>query len=393
MSRQPKLFTYEFLALNLILAATFANVSVFYSFFHYLGAIDIPVAWRGILVGLEPMTAFALRLFVIPWLHVRNAYLVMAAGLVLMIATSCSYLWAVSVPALIILRIIHGAVFVLLTSAVIALIVQFIPREKSGQGFSTVSVSTMIPYALIPPLTEALLPYVDSEATIYAGVSIGSLAALILLAIFFKRFRKVLANMDEALIRRPHLAEIRENFRQRAVVVLLAASLLVYLAHATVFYFVKDLALQMGIGNVGIFFTVSMITMIAVRAFGGVLFDRINKMRLLQGGITAIVLTFLFLPQAVSGLLYCILAGIYGLSMGIVLPVLSALLFTASPPTLRGLNTNMAMFALDAGYFIMPYIGGAMVASGMRFDALFYSGAGFAAVALCITYLARRNFR
>jgi hypothetical protein len=31
-----KLFTFEFIALNGIIVVTFCNISVFYSFFHYL---------------------------------------------------------------------------------------------------------------------------------------------------------------------------------------------------------------------------------------------------------------------------------------------------------------------------------------------------------------------
>ena len=115
---------------------------------------------------------------------------------------------------MIVLRIIHGAAFVLLTSAVIALIVQFIPQEKSGQGFSIVSISTMIPYAVIPTLTETLLPHVASEAVIYAGVSVFSVVSILLLVALKKRLGNVLGNMDAALARRPRLDEIRENFRQ-----------------------------------------------------------------------------------------------------------------------------------------------------------------------------------
>ncbi len=61
-----RLFSFEFLVLCLIIVAAFCNVSVFYSFYYYLGAIGIPLVWRGFLVGLEPMAAFALRLFVLP---------------------------------------------------------------------------------------------------------------------------------------------------------------------------------------------------------------------------------------------------------------------------------------------------------------------------------------
>ena len=214
----PKLFSFEFLALCLILMAAFCNVSVFYGFYHYLGVIGIPLAWRGFLVGLEPMAAFALRLFVIPWIQARNAYTVLMVSLFLMIAASCSYLWVVTVPSMVLLRIVHGAAIVLLTSAVIALIVQFIPAEKSAQGFSIVSISTMIPYSVMPTLTEAILSHVRSEAVIYAGVSAFSGMSILLLAALRNRFIAVLRNMDTALTRRPRMDEIRENLDRKSVV-------------------------------------------------------------------------------------------------------------------------------------------------------------------------------
>ena len=377
-----KLFSFEFLALCLIIVAAFCNVSVFYSFYHYLGAIDIPVAWRGFLVGLEPMAAFLLRLFVLPWLHVRNAFSVMIASVVLLIAVSCSYLWVVTVPAMIVLRILHGAVFVLLTSSVIALIVNFIPREKSGQGFSTLSVATMIPYALIPPLSELLIPYVRNEADIYAAVSIFSVAAILLLIALRGRIGQALRGMDGVLMRRPTLPEIQENFRLRAVLLLLAAILCVYLAHATFFYFIKDLSLQTGVGDVGLFFTICMLTMIAVRAFGGTLFDRMNKQRMLQAGLVLLILCLLTIPHVRFRVSFYLLAGVYGLSVGVVLPLLNALLFSVSPAPLRGLNTNLTLFTMDAGYFITPYLGGILVAFGAKFDILFYAGAGFVMLSL-----------
>jgi len=378
----PKLFSFEFLALCLILMAAFCNVSVFYGFYHYLGVIGIPLAWRGFLVGLEPMAAFALRLFVIPWIQARNAYTVLMVSLFLMIAASCSYLWVVTVPSMVLLRIVHGAAIVLLTSAVIALIVQFIPKEKSAQGFSIVSISTMIPYSVMPTLTEALLPQVRSEAVIYAGVSIFSGVSVLLLAALRNRLTAVLRNMDTALTRRPRMDEIRENFQQRSVVFLLCTAFLVYLAHATVFYFMKDLSLQTAIGDMGPFFTISMATMIAVRAFGSLIFDRMNKRRTLQFGLALLILCLAALPHSSAHMPFYLLAGLYGFCMGLILPLLNALLFLESPPPLRGLNTNLTMFTMDAGYFIMPYMGGMIIAFGAGFDVLYYIGAGFILLSL-----------
>jgi predicted MFS family arabinose efflux permease len=390
---KKNLFTFEFLALCLIIVTAFCNVSVFYSVYYYLGVIEIPVVWRGFLVGLEPMAAFALRLFVLPWLHVRNAYGVIMVSLVLLVLVSCSYLWVTTVTAMIVLRVIHGAVFVLVTSAVISLMVNFIPAEKSGQGFSVLSIAIMIPYALMPPVTEALLPHVRNAADIYAGVSTFSAAAILLMIALRKRIAHKLSGMDAVLMRRLTLAEIRDNFRQPAVFVLLVAMLFIYLAHATFFYFMKNLSLQTGVGNVGVFFTVSWATMIAVRLVGAALFDRVNKLRLMMTVLALLMLCMIALPNVSNPATYYLLAVVYGGTMGIALPVLNALIFSASAPALLGLNTSMGLFASYAGYFITPYLGGMLITQGADFGKLFYMAAGFTLLCLALILMAGRRVK
>jgi len=386
-----KLWSFEFLALCLVIAVAFGNVSVFYSFYHYLGIIGIPIEWRGFLVGLEPMSAFMLRLFVLPWLHVRNAFSVTMVSLIMLIVASCTYLWVTSVPAMIVLRIFHGAVFVLLTSAVISLIVNFIPGDRSGQGFSAISIATMIPYALIPPLSEVLLPYVRNEADIYAAVSIFSVVAICLLIALRGRIGDALRGMDGVLMRRPNISEIRENLRLRSVVVLLASIFLIYLAHATLFYFLKDLTLQIRTGDVGLFFTISMAAMISVRSLGAALFDRIDKLSTLRKALALLIPCLIMVPLAALPVAYYLMAALYGLCMGVILPLLNAVLFSSSPPPLRGLNTNMTLFTMDVAYCVVPYLGGMIIAFGAGFDVLFYLAAGFVMLTLALIVTLSRN--
>jgi MFS family permease len=285
----------------------------------------------------------------------------------------------------VVLRIFHGAAFVLLTSAVIALIVTFIPKEKSGQGFGIISVATMIPYAVVPPVTEALLPHVANEASIYAGFSMFAVLAMGFLVLMRHRIGKTLAGMDAALMRRPALSEIRNNLGNRPVLLLLFLSLLTYLAHATVFYFMKDLALANQLGDVGLFFSIAMVTMIAVRALGGPAFDKINKIGTLLAGFALLALCFLLFSRIVGGLTFHGLAMLYGLSMGVILPQINALIFTFSAPGLRGLNTNLGLFVMDIGYFVTPALGGTLVGLNQTYTIPFDAGAGLALACLALT--------
>jgi MFS family permease len=70
----------------------------------------------------------------------------------------------------------------------------------------------------------------------------------------------------------------------------------------------------------------------------------------------------------------------YGLCIGFIMPLLNALLFSISPLHLRGVNTNLSLFVMDAGFFLSPYAGGAFIAAGHSFGSLFNICAGFLVV-------------
>ena len=191
--------------------------------------------------------------------------------------------------------------------------------------------------------------------------------------------------MDGVLLRRPSFAEIRENLRLRAVGLLLGAGLLIYLAHATLFYFLKDLSLRTGGGDVGLFFTLSMVTMIAVRAFGGALFDRMNKLVVLQIGLLLLIPCFIALPHAdaSNGLLPA--GGCVRIMSGRKpSPAYCPAFFGFPAASLRGLNTNLNLFTLDMAYFLMPYLGGMLITLGAGFEVLFYSAAGVVLLSLLL---------
>jgi len=391
MSETKKLFSFEFVSLNLVSLFAFCNIAVFYSFYSYLGRIGIPVEWRGFLVGLEPMTAFALRLAVIPLLTARNAIRVMLVALLMIMVIFPSYVWVVTIPGLILLRVLHGTAFVLLVSASTALVVHFIPKEKSGQGFGIVSLAALIPYAIMPPLTEALLGYTKNEAYIYAGVSVLVIPGIGLLLRLRSRVAQALKGMNTALVARPTTRELSENLKQLDVVLLLAINLLMYLSYATVFFFMKDFSLQLGPGDVGIFFTISMLMMILVRLLGGTIFDRVNKLRVLQIFLFLLALCFVLFTYARDFWTLYLMAAFYGLCTGIVFPLLNATMFSISPARLRGLNTNLTLFMMDAGYAFSPSVGGALHAAGYPFGVLLSLCAGLVLLGLVLAVLLERT--
>lgn len=365
------LFSFEFISLVFVSFFAFCNMAVFYGFYSYLGQIGIPVEWRGFLVGLEPMTAFALRLVLVPLVHAGNAVVVMLGALVMLVMVLNAYTWAMTIETLAVLRIWHGAAFVLLVSAGMALVVQFIPKEKSAQGFGVVSLAALIPYAVMPVLAERLLGSGISESRVYAIISVMALPGIVLLASIRRRVEARLGERDQAIMQRPSARELKENLRERDVLLLLAVNALIYFSHASVFYFMKNRFQFLGFVDVGGFFTVSSVVMIAVRVLGGGLLDRLSKARATSVFLVVLAVLFVLFSRVASPLWFTVLAGLYGLCLGVILPLLNAAMFAVSPSHLRGVNTNLSLFMMDAGYFLSPYLGGALLAGGWPVAALF----------------------
>jgi MFS family permease len=58
------------------------------------------------------------------------------------------------------------------------------------------------------------------------------------------------------------------------------------------------------------------------------------------------------------------IAALFGLGMGAGYPAIQGLMFEVSEPRFRALNANLMLFAVQAGSFLGPVIGGDIVARG-----------------------------
>jgi MFS family permease len=292
--------------------------------------------------------------------------------MILLALILCAYTVTLSLPGLILLRICHGAAFVMLVSAGVALLVHFIPREKSAQGFGVMSLASLIPYAVAPMLTEIALSHFRNEAVIYALVSILAIPGIALIFAVGPRIRNMIVKMDPGYLQRPAIGQLWQNIRQVPVILILAMNLLIFFTYATVFYFIKSFLVVQGIGqDVGIFFAVSMVVMIAIRTGFGQVMDSGSKVRTLGAMALFLAVVYMLLPWVDSLFKLSLTAVCYGLAMGCILPLLNSIMFECSSRQFQGINSNLMLFMMDAGYSLCPVIMGTILASGGSFNLLF----------------------
>ncbi len=371
MPKPEHLITKEFIALNAVMFLAFCNIAVFFQFHQYLGTLPIPAEYFGTLIGLFSVSVLVIRPIISPLIHRDNAkrwILISCASVIvsLFLYNAANDFWSMAF-----VRLVHGAAYVVLATAALNRMVAAIPDNKSAQAFGLISVITLLPYAAIPPLLGPLIRWAGTFDRVLDLSALAMVLAFPLLPFIqdkpFEQARPSDANIG--------MSELKENLTDPRVIVLLLLSLLVWTSFTPVFYFLKGYAENLGIANAGWFFTISTLMEISVRVVAGHLFDRANKWLLLFAALAWLGAGNLIMAAYSGTVTFYAMSIFLGLGWGVAMPVLSGLVFDVSQPKLRAINTNLAMEMFQAGFFVGPIAGGAILVA-WGYSALYYACGG-----------------
>lgn len=359
---------------------TFCNMAVFFAFAGYLRALPMDPGWHGPIMGAFALVPLILRPVVSPFFTPANAARAMAWLAPLVAACLLAYNLTQDPLGLLLVRVLHGAAYVLLMSANLSGFVGHVNPQRSGQAFGYVAVIVLMPYAVIPPLMD------------WAGEMLGgylhqlNLMALLMLCIppLMLLLKGGAGPAGAVPAQRPTWPEIKANLGDRRLACLFGAALLLYTGFAVLFYYIQGFGQALGLAHPGWFLTASTLAEILVRVAAGGLFDRLPKHRLLALSLAWLALCFLGLNLVAGQAAFLGLGFVFGLGLGVAMPMINALAFGLSAPRLRSFNTNMAMQMFQGGYFLGPLLAGPLLAQ-WSYAWLFPACAGLCLLALGLT--------
>lgn len=384
MPEDSGLFTPGFLALNLQFALVTAIAAAFFGFSGYLQHLGVSPATAGFIISADALAALIVQPLITPLIHSGTSRRWLLAGSAVLAAALFMEGHVTSVPFLVAARLLQGAGFICVVSALVTMIVLFIPPQMSGRAFGWVSLVRLIPFALIPPLFDALG---IAPASFGAVLDIAALAAFVPVLTLALPLPPQAASRDSD--RPPGLAAMLESLRSGAVQMLLLSTLLFFCGYSAIFFYLKQFGAVRGVANVSLFFSVATIVMIAVRLFGGWLFDRYSKVLLCSAGLLMVAVSYALLPVYATDRVFYLLAVLAGLGWGIAMPLQAAVMFDVSGPRARGMNQNLLIVMMQGGFFLGPFLGGQII-SGFGYDALFVCLAAVTLAAMLVMVRVRR---
>ena len=371
MADVKRLWTPGFVLLNLQFMLVSAALALFFPFHAYLALLGFTQESAGFIIGADALASLLVQPLVAVFIHPGNARRWLAMGALVMAGAMVLQGQFVSFLPLAGARLIQGAGFSCVVAALVTLIVQSIPQGLSGQAFGWISMVRLIPYATVPSLLEFAGFNPAGFDKLLLGGALLALAPLIVMGLSSAAHAGSAAELPG---RAPGKAAIIASLRQRQVLLLLIAGLLLYGGYSAAFFHLRGLGQALGLSNGGLFFSIATLVMIGVRLAGGWLFDRYSKVRLSVLGFGVIAIAYAVLPWVPNTAAFLGLACLLGLGWGAVMPLQSALMFEVSGVASRALNQNLLLVCMQAGFFLGPALGGVLLCA-TGFAGLFVAAA------------------
>ena len=248
------------------------------------------------------------------------------------------------------LRIVQGISLAVYSCCVVAVMVSCIPKGQSARGFALFSLTTLLPYSIIPAVGERILPLLGGEPYLFAATAMLGIPALCMLLPLAPKLRasEIPPAEAEQLTARKLIHAASHSGLAFIYLGCLTFSIMVSLA----IYFIKGLCVETGARPEWFFLTYT-ITMILIRLFGGHLLDTLPRYRVV--------------PVCALTLVCCLL--------GMAYPLLAATVYDRSTPETRSINSNVMMLTFDASGMIGPLLGGAVVNAGWGYRGVFSTAA------------------
>jgi MFS family permease len=390
MSAQGTLLSRDFILLFCLSLCSNGHIAVFYCFEQWLEGIAVSANWRGMLIS----SMFVMVLFLRPpasFLLLKGGRLqALALSTAVLAVVMLAYIWAPAadvIPYVLALRVLQGVAIAVQSSCITSVLVNCIPPGQSARGFALFSLTVLLPYSIIPALSEKiLLPALHgSEPRLFALTSVLAFISLLLVIPLAPRLRQVelTSTPKDSAGENDGDKALWDSVRHSGLLCIFFACLCFSIMTVLAIFFMKGLCSLTG-NQPSSFFSTYTLTIILIRLLTSKRLDEMpqHSVSFACAFVLALcMLGFAWGPQWA----FIPIACLYGLGIGLLYPLLASLVYNRSTPVTRSFNSNMMMSSFDASGMLAPLVGGLVIHAGFGYRGVFTATA--VSVTLCSLWI------
>lgn len=311
----------------------------------------------------------------------RSRKLVVMIGTFVVGSAPLGYLWASSIPLLMVFRAFHGISIAAFTTGYSTLVVDWSPPEKRGELIGYMSLVVPVGLALGPALGGYLQVSVGYEVLFIVSAAAGYLGLLFASQVTEGKKTKTEEEKNNESPSSQGFWQILLSPRIRTPAMVL---FVVGLVFGTLTTFLPLYIRELGIAlNPGLYYTTSAIASFVIRIFIGKASDQLGRGVFITMSLTLYTVAMFLLATANTPVEFLIAAIAQGAGGGTLIPMMIALMSDRSQASERGRIYALSIGGFDLGIALAgPGLGSLAELLGYR--GLFQVGVSLAAIALMI---------
>ena len=354
MKKGGTLFTKDFILLicvSLITAFGYSMMSSLVS--SYTLQMGAGVTLAGVASGIFSLAALISRPFSGYATDIFNKKTMCVMSTALISLSVLGYLLAPNVGLFIVIRIIHGIAFGISGTANLALVSEYIPPSKTGEGLGYYGIGQVIAQVLGPTVGIYIRDTVGYRF-LYAVIAFLTMAAAMLLIICLKERKQ--SNREKTGVTAQTPFSINAFFAKECGIV---AS------------FLLPLAEERGIPNISLFFSINAIVLFLMRLTIGKLIDKTDLLLIVVPSLLVSAFSFGLIGYSSSFWIVMIAAVFKALGHGGGQISLQSACIKCVPPGRVGVATATFYIGADIGQGFGSILGG-KISSVFNYGTMFY---------------------
>ena len=303
----------------------------------------------GLISSVFSIAATLVLIFVTPAFDCSSRKKIMLISIFFTIVAFTGYGITKTIPMLFVFRFIQGASQGCIMALGLVMVSDTLPADKLGKGIGVFTLCQALAQAVGPSIGLSMKDSLGFSMTFF----IGTITMVIGLAAGFL-IRETVKNEGSYKL-------TVENVIAKEAIPASVLILILQGAYCSISSFIAIYGGLRGVNEIGLYFTVYAIGLLATRPVSGVLIDKIGYEIVLIVGIAFFAISFLTIGLATNLWMFLLAAVFAALGYGVCQPTLNYICMRCVPPERRGAASCTGNIAMSIGFLVAVTAAGYVV--------------------------------
>ncbi|MCS4474157.1 MFS transporter [Clostridium botulinum] len=345
-------------------------------------------SYAGIMTGAFTLAALFIRVFAGKLLDKLGRKKILILGVVITAFSTIGYIFSNGIILLVIFRVIQGFGFGISSTAIATIVTDVTPPARMLEGIGYSGVGITITTAIGPSMALHIVGRGYNEFNLLFITTFAVSIITILVALFLSYEKNINIQCEKFKIIKSDTDSNRINkeILIPALILFLAA-----VAESTILSFTALYGIELGFDNIGLFFTINALGILASRLFINQIVDKLGMNTVLSIGLIIFAFSIFGIAMVKTMYMLLVFGFLCGIMMGSLLPIINVMILNTVSQDKKGVANAIYYALLDGGYGIGSILWGRIIINyGYR---AIYALAGIVLVAAFVIFALNLFYR